>query len=64
LRLYRRRPAMYDGVPAQWQKPADQMKNRTDEAAFVFLGIFLAGLAVPAAFLIWAITSSLFAVFG
>ncbi|MDM7849901.1 hypothetical protein [Pseudochrobactrum kiredjianiae] len=55
---------MYDGVPALWQKPADQMKNRTDEAAFVFLGIFLAGLAVPAAFLIWAISTSLIAALG
>jgi len=64
LRRYRRRPAMYDGVPAQWQKPADQMRNRTDDAAYVFLGIFLAGLAVPAAFLIWAIATSLTSVFG
>lgn len=55
---------MYDGVPAQWQKPADQMRNRTDDAAYVFLGIFLVGLAVPAAFLIWAIATSLTSVFG
>ncbi|MDR0252278.1 MAG: hypothetical protein LBI75_03750 [Brucellaceae bacterium] len=55
---------MYDGVPAQWQKPADQTRNNTDQAAYVFLGIFLAGMAVPAAFLVWAITTSLISVFG
>lgn len=55
---------MYDGVPAQWQKPAAHMKDNTNDAAFVFLGIFLAGLAVPAAFLLWAITTSLLAMLG
>ena len=55
---------MYDGVPAQWQKPADHTRNSTDDAAFVFLGIFLAGLAVPAAFIVWAIATSLIAVIG
>ncbi|WOC15736.1 hypothetical protein [Pseudochrobactrum sp. MP213Fo] len=53
---------MFDGVPAQWQKPADRTRNTTDEAAYVFLGIFLAALAVPAAFIVWAIATGLVAV--
>lgn len=55
---------MFDGVPAQWQKPAGHIRNNTDEAAYVFLGIFLVALAVPAGFIIWAITTGLIAVFG
>lgn len=53
---------MYDGVPAQWQKPADRIQASTDQAAYVFLGIFLAALAVPAGFIVWAIGTGLVAV--
>lgn len=53
---------MFDGVPVQWQKPSSQTRNKTDEAVYVFLGIFLAALAVPAGFIIWAIATGLVAV--
>ncbi len=55
---------MYDGVPALWQKPDDDLRARNDSAAYVFLGIFLAALAVPAGFILWAITTGLVAVFS
>ncbi|WP_439273787.1 hypothetical protein [Pseudochrobactrum sp. HB0163] len=53
---------MYDGIPALWQKPNDDLQTHSDNAAYVFLGIFLAALAVPAAFILWAITTGLVAI--
>lgn len=53
---------MFDGVPAQWQSPAEKTRDTTNEAAYVFLSIFMLGLAVPAGFLIWAIITGLFSV--
>lgn len=53
---------MFDGVPAQWQPPVQKARDSTTDAAYVFLGIFLAALAVPAAFIIWAIATGLMAV--
>jgi len=50
---------MFDGVPAQWHKTPEQTKRSPNEAAYVFLGIMLAALSVPAAFLGWALFQSI-----
>lgn len=49
---------MFDGVPAQWHKAPEQTKRSPNEAAYVFLGIMLAVLSVPATFLAWALIKS------
>ncbi|MBC2884408.1 hypothetical protein H7Q97_03215 [Ochrobactrum sp. CM-21-5] len=50
---------MFDGVPAHWHKAPEQTRRSPNEAAYVFLGIMLAVLTVPAAFLGWAIFQSI-----
>lgn len=50
---------MFDGVPAQWHKVPQQSTRSVNEPAYVILGIMLAALSVPAAFLGWAIVSSI-----
>ena len=54
---------MFDGVPAQWHKAPAQTKRSPNEAAYVFLGIMLAALSVPATFLGWAIVQSVASLF-
>lgn len=49
---------MFDGIPAQWHKAPEQARRSPNEAAYVFLGIMLAVLSVPAVFLGWAISLS------
>ncbi|CUW43090.1 hypothetical protein B3286c1_0387 [Brucella vulpis] len=46
---------MFDGIPAQWHKAPEQARRSPNEAAYVFLGIMLAVLSVPAVFLGWAL---------
>ena len=54
---------MFDGVPAQWHKTPEQTKRSPNEAAYVFLGIMIAALSVPAIFLGWAIIQSITSLF-
>lgn len=49
---------MFDGVPAHWHKTPEQTKRSPNEVAYFMLGIMLAALSVPAAFLGWAIFQS------
>lgn len=46
---------MFDGVPAQWQSVPVKDKRSPNEAAYVFLGIMLAVLTVPAVVISWSI---------
>ncbi|WP_343313531.1 hypothetical protein AAIB41_00215 [Brucella sp. BE17] len=46
---------MVDGVIAPWYDTPQQVEHTAHKQAYVFLGIMLAGLSVPAAFLGWAL---------
>ncbi|MFC4624604.1 hypothetical protein ACFO1V_05095 [Daeguia caeni] len=54
---------MFDGVPAHWHKAPEQKTKSDNEAAYVMLGIMLAALGVPAAFLGWALFTSIASLF-
>ncbi|MGU3401040.1 hypothetical protein ACLBWS_15065 [Brucellaceae bacterium D45D] len=46
---------MVDGVIAHWYDTPQKVKHAAHTQAYVFFGIMLAGLSVPAAFLGWAL---------
>ncbi|WP_199224724.1 hypothetical protein [Falsochrobactrum shanghaiense] len=53
---------MYLDTTGYWNKAPEQTR-RPNEALYVFFGIFLACLSVPAAIILWAIAASLTSLF-
>ncbi len=50
---------MYQGISTHWHKTPAQAKQSPNEATYVFFGIFLTCLTVPAAIIVWAIVQSM-----
>ncbi|MDH7793541.1 hypothetical protein EDF68_101586 [Ochrobactrum sp. BH3] len=50
---------MYQGISTHWHKTPAQTQRSPNEATYVFFGIFLACLTVPAAIILWAIAQSI-----
>ncbi|OYR09923.1 hypothetical protein CEV32_2360 [Brucella rhizosphaerae] len=50
---------MYQGISTHWHKTPAQTQRSPNEATYVFFGIFLTCLTVPAAIILWAIVQSI-----
>jgi hypothetical protein len=48
-----------EGISTHWHKSPAQTQRSPNEATYVFFGIFLACLTVPAAIILWAIAQSI-----
>ncbi|MBV2142420.1 hypothetical protein KUG47_02780 [Falsochrobactrum sp. TDYN1] len=54
---------MYIDTSGYWHKAPERTRRSPNEALYVFFGIFLACLTVPAAIILWAIVSSITSTF-
>ncbi|TPF76275.1 hypothetical protein FHY56_06385 [Brucella gallinifaecis] len=54
---------MYQGISTHWHKTPAKAQRSPHEATYVFFGIFLACLTVPAAIILWAIAQGIMAHF-